>query len=132
MDADLARTVVDQTKFRRLVGSLLYLTTSRPDIMFVVCLCARFQSNPKESQLKVAKRILKYLKGTTRVGLWYPFSYSIYEDKYEEIWWFLCCILLLYSMMLYSVLLCCYNSDIHIELHLTLHWFTHYFTGFSA
>jgi len=72
MDVDLARTVVDQTKFIGLIGSLFYLTTNRPDIMFAVCLCARFQSNPKESHFKVGKRILKYLKGTTSVGLWYP------------------------------------------------------------
>jgi len=51
---------------------LLYLTANRPDIQFGVCLCARFQSNPKESHFKAAKRILKYLKGTTNVGLWYP------------------------------------------------------------
>jgi len=53
---------VDSTKYRGLIGSLLYVTTSRPDIQFSVCLCARFQSNPKESHLKVAKRILKYMK----------------------------------------------------------------------
>jgi len=75
LSAEEAGTTVDQTKYRGLIGSLLYLTASRPDIMFVVCLCARFQSCPKESHLKVAKRILKYLKGTTFVGLWYP-SYS--------------------------------------------------------
>jgi len=70
MDVDVAGKGVAQTKYR--VGSLLYLTTSRSDIMFVVCLCARYQANPKESHLKAAKRILKYLKGTTNVGLWYP------------------------------------------------------------
>ena len=69
MDADIAGKGVDQTKYRGLIGSLLYLTASRPDIMFVVCLCARYQANPKESHLKAAKRILKYLKGTTNVGL---------------------------------------------------------------
>ena len=72
LSANETRTTVDQTKYRGLIGSLLYLTASRPDIMFVVCLCARFQSNPKEYHLKAAKRILKYLKGTTSVGLWYP------------------------------------------------------------
>jgi len=72
MDADEAGNQVDSTKYRGLIGSLLYLTTSRPDIQFGVCLCARFQSNPKESHFKAAKRILKYLKGTTNVGLWYP------------------------------------------------------------
>jgi len=64
MDADAAGKNVDQTKYRGLIGSLLYLTASRPDIMFVVCLCARYQANPKESHFKAAKRILKYLKGT--------------------------------------------------------------------
>ena len=72
MDANLDGRAVDKTKFRGLIGSFLYLTTSKADIMFIVCLCARFQSNPKESHFKAAKRILKYLKGTTNVGLWYP------------------------------------------------------------
>jgi len=69
MDVDLAGAVVDQTKFIRLIDSLLYLTTSRPDIMCAVCLCARYQSNPKESHFKATKRILKYLEGTTTAGL---------------------------------------------------------------
>jgi len=72
MDADLAGKVVDQTKFRGLIGSLLYLIAIRLDIIFLVCLCARFQLNPKESHFKADKRILKYLKGTTNVGLRYP------------------------------------------------------------
>jgi len=72
MDVDVAGTVVDQTQFRGLVGSLIYLIASRSNIMYAVCLCARFQSNLKESHFKAAKRILKYLKGTTSVGLWYP------------------------------------------------------------
>jgi len=63
---------MDSTKYRGLIGSLLYLITSRPNIQFGVCLCARFQANPKELHLKFTKRILKYLKGTTNVGLWYP------------------------------------------------------------
>jgi len=52
-------------------GSLLYLTASRPDIMFSVCLCARYQASPRETHYMAAKRILKYLKGTIDVGLWY-------------------------------------------------------------
>ena len=59
MDIDLVGTTVDQTKFRGLIGSLLYLTASKPDIRFTVCLCARFQSNTKQSNFKVAKRVLK-------------------------------------------------------------------------
>ena len=54
-----------------MIGSLLYLTASRPDIMFSVCLCARFQADPKECHLKAIKRILRYLKCTLNVGLWY-------------------------------------------------------------
>ena len=69
MDADAVGIVVDQSKYRDFIGSLLYLTVSIPDIMFAVCLCARFQSNPKESHLKAAKRILKYLKGISTIGL---------------------------------------------------------------
>ncbi|XP_068492023.1 uncharacterized mitochondrial protein AtMg00810-like [Phaseolus vulgaris] len=56
LDSDEAGPEVDQTKYRGLIGSLLYLKTSRPDIMFVVCHCARFQSCPKESHLKAAKK----------------------------------------------------------------------------
>ena len=55
-----------------MIGSLLYLTSSRPDIMFNVCLCARFQSNPKQSHLLAVKRIFKYLLGTINLGLFYP------------------------------------------------------------
>ncbi|WJX12869.1 hypothetical protein P8452_03321 [Trifolium repens] len=60
---------VEITKYRGIIGSLLYLTASRPDIMFSVCMCARYQSCPKESLLKAVKRILKYLKGTSNFGL---------------------------------------------------------------
>jgi len=60
-----------------MIGSLLYLTSSRLDIMLSVCLCARYQSNPKESHLTAAKRIIEYLKGTTNVGLWYPKGMSL-------------------------------------------------------
>ena len=63
---------IDITKYRGMIGSLLYLTVSRPDIMFSVCLCVIFQDNPKESHLTAVNRIMKYLKGTTNVGLWYP------------------------------------------------------------
>ena len=55
-----------------MIGSLLYLTASRPDIMMSVCLCARFQANPKESHLRAVKRILRYLNNTKDFGLFYP------------------------------------------------------------
>ncbi|GJZ35351.1 hypothetical protein Tco_0581168 [Tanacetum coccineum] len=63
---------VDNTKYRGMIGSLLYLTTSRPDIMFSVCLCARFQEDSKTSHLEAVKRIFRYVKGTTHLRLWYP------------------------------------------------------------
>jgi len=84
LSADEAGTTMDQTKYRGLIGSLLHLTASRPDIMFVVCLCARFQSSPRESHLKAAKRIQKYLKATTSVGLWYPSHSPIHLVGYSD------------------------------------------------
>jgi len=84
MDVDAAGKNVDQIKYRGLIGSLLYLTASRPEIMFAVCLCARYQANPKESHFKAAKRILKYLKGTSFVGLWYPSHSPIHLIGYSD------------------------------------------------
>jgi hypothetical protein len=63
---------VDQKADRSMIGSLLYLCASRPDIMLSVCMCARFQSNPKECHLVVVKRILRYLVSTPCFGIWYP------------------------------------------------------------
>ncbi|GKF83866.1 hypothetical protein Tco_0248764, partial [Tanacetum coccineum] len=63
---------VDSTKYRGMIGTLLYLTTSRPDIMFSVCLYARFQEAAKTSHLETVKRIFRYIKGTTYLRLWYP------------------------------------------------------------
>ncbi|GJZ58608.1 putative ribonuclease H-like domain-containing protein [Tanacetum coccineum] len=63
---------VDVHLYRSMIGSLMYLTTSRPDIIFVVCACARFQVTPKVSHLHAVKRIFRYLKGHPKLGLWYP------------------------------------------------------------
>ncbi|KAJ9545253.1 LOW QUALITY PROTEIN: hypothetical protein OSB04_024960 [Centaurea solstitialis] len=70
--ADPKGKPVDQKTYRAIIGSLLYLTASRPDIMFATCFCARFQANPKESHMMVVKCILRYLKGTPNRRLWYP------------------------------------------------------------
>ena len=72
LDQDDPCKNVDITSYRGMIGSLLYLTASRPYIMFSTCLCARFQANPKESHLIDVKRIFKYLKGTPNLGIWYP------------------------------------------------------------
>jgi hypothetical protein len=63
---------IDQKVYRSMIGSLLYLCASRPDIMLSVCMCARFQANPKEFHLMVVKRIFRYLVHTPNLGLWYP------------------------------------------------------------
>ncbi|GJZ80060.1 hypothetical protein Tco_0644897 [Tanacetum coccineum] len=75
---------VDSTKYQGMIGSLLYLTASRPDIMFSVCLCARFQEAPKTSHLEAVKRIFRYIKGTTHLGLWYPKGTGIETVVYAD------------------------------------------------
>ncbi|KAI5649953.1 hypothetical protein M9H77_35958 [Catharanthus roseus] len=71
LDKDEKGKTVDEKTYRGMIGSLLYLTASRPDIMFAVCLCARFQPCPKESHLIAVKRILRYLISSYDYGLWY-------------------------------------------------------------
>ena len=72
LDLDEGGNPVDQKLYRSMIGSLLYLTASRPDIMFSVCMCARFQAAPRECHLTAVKRILRYLKYSPNIGLWYP------------------------------------------------------------
>nr|GEU50431.1 uncharacterized mitochondrial protein AtMg00810-like [Tanacetum cinerariifolium] len=76
---------VDVHTYRSMIGSLMYLTLSRPDIMFTVCACAHFQVTPKASNLHEVKRIFRYLKGKPHLGLWYPkdspFNLVAYSDS---------------------------------------------------
>src|SRR6185312_12585468 len=72
LDADANGKPVDQKLYRSMIGSLLYLCASRPNILFSVCLCAHFQDRPQESHLTAVKRILKYIKHTPSIVLWYP------------------------------------------------------------
>ncbi|GKD20250.1 hypothetical protein Tco_1221953 [Tanacetum coccineum] len=76
---------VDEHLYRSMIESLMYLTSSRPDNMFAVCACARFQVNLKSSHLHVVKRIFRYLKGQPKLGLWYPkdspFDLVAYTDS---------------------------------------------------
>nr|GEW39167.1 uncharacterized mitochondrial protein AtMg00810-like [Tanacetum cinerariifolium] len=82
---DLDGEDVDVHTYRSMIGSLMYLTSSRPDIMFAVCACARFQVTPKASHLHAVKRIFRYLKGKPHLGLWYPkdspFDLIAYSDS---------------------------------------------------
>ncbi|GJU58858.1 putative ribonuclease H-like domain-containing protein [Tanacetum coccineum] len=75
---------VDVHLYRSMIGSLMYLTASRPDIMFVVCACARFQVTPKTSHLHVVKRIFRYLKGHPKLGLWYPRDSPFYLEAFTN------------------------------------------------
>nr|GEW04029.1 hypothetical protein [Tanacetum cinerariifolium] len=76
---------VDLLLYRSMIGSLMYLTASRPDIMFAICACARHQVTPKECRLHAVKRIFRYLKGHPKLGLWYPkdslFDLVAYSDS---------------------------------------------------
>ncbi|GKE43931.1 uncharacterized mitochondrial protein-like protein [Tanacetum coccineum] len=76
---------VDVHLYRSMIGSLMYLIASRPDIMFVVCTCARFQVTPKMSHLHAVKRIFRYLNGQPKLGLWYPrdspFNLEAFSDS---------------------------------------------------
>src|SRR6202047_4867244 len=75
---------VDISKYRCMIGSLLYLTASQPDITLSVCICARFQANPRESHLIAVKHILRYLVGTPTLGLWYPKDSSFELYGYSD------------------------------------------------
>ncbi|GJX01475.1 retrovirus-related pol polyprotein from transposon TNT 1-94 [Tanacetum coccineum] len=72
LDEDLKEIPIDQTRFRGMVGSLMYLTASRPDLVFVVCMCARYQDKPTKKHLEAIKLVFWYLRGTIHMGLWYP------------------------------------------------------------
>jgi hypothetical protein len=72
LDLNLGSTSVDQKVYRSIIGSLLYLCASKPDIMLSVCMCARFQAASKDCHLRAVKRIMRYLVLTLNLGLWYP------------------------------------------------------------
>ncbi|GAA0161970.1 transmembrane signal receptor [Lithospermum erythrorhizon] len=78
---------VDISKYRSMIGSLLYLTTSRPDIAHSVGVCARFQADPKESHLNLVKRIIKYVQGTVNHGLLYSFDTNNSLVRYRDTNW---------------------------------------------
>nr|GFA02645.1 hypothetical protein [Tanacetum cinerariifolium] len=81
---DLVGKSVDHTDDRSMIGSLMYVTSSRPDIMFATCMCARYQANPNEHHLSAIKRIFRYLKGTINLGLWYPKDFGFDLTAYLD------------------------------------------------
>ncbi|GJT11534.1 hypothetical protein Tco_0858576 [Tanacetum coccineum] len=84
LDAELQGTPTDQTTYRRMIGGLMYLTASRPDIAYATFVCARYQARPMVKHLKEVKRIFRYLKQSYNMGLWYPkdsgFKLIAYSD----------------------------------------------------
>nr|GEX25818.1 hypothetical protein [Tanacetum cinerariifolium] len=84
LDEDLLRIPVDQTRFCSMVGSLMYLTASRPDLVFVVCMCVRYQAKPTKNHLEALKRVFRYLKGTINWGLWYPKDTAMALTAYAD------------------------------------------------
>ncbi|GKC85200.1 retrovirus-related pol polyprotein from transposon TNT 1-94 [Tanacetum coccineum] len=87
LDLDKNGNPVDAAKYRSMIGALMYLTSSRPDIVHATCLCARYQAQPIEKHLKEVKRIFCYLWGTVNIGLWYTKGYGFeltgFSDAYH-------------------------------------------------
>ncbi|GKB11386.1 retrovirus-related pol polyprotein from transposon TNT 1-94 [Tanacetum coccineum] len=77
LDEDKEGKAVDPSHYRCMIGTLLYLTASRPDLQFAICMCAQYQARPTKKHLLAVKRIFPYLRGTVNRGLWYPKDSSI-------------------------------------------------------
>ena len=92
LDQDLKEKIVDPMLYQGMIGSLLYLTASRLDIMFSVCMCAHYQSNPKKSYIAVVKIFFKYLINTQDVGLWYSKQSSLDLIGYSDSNFVGCCL----------------------------------------
>ncbi|GJZ72149.1 retrovirus-related pol polyprotein from transposon TNT 1-94 [Tanacetum coccineum] len=84
LDEDLQGIPVDPTRYRSMISSLMYLTSNRPDIVFVVCMCARYQAKPIEKHLIAVKRVFRYLNGTINMGLWYSKDTGIKLTAYAD------------------------------------------------
>ncbi|GKE36025.1 hypothetical protein Tco_1455347, partial [Tanacetum coccineum] len=84
LDEDLQGIPVDPTRYRGMIGYLMYLTSSRPDLVFTVCMCARYQAKPTENHVHAVKHIFRYLKGTINMGLWYSKDTKIALTAYAD------------------------------------------------
>ncbi|GJY90745.1 retrovirus-related pol polyprotein from transposon TNT 1-94 [Tanacetum coccineum] len=83
-DANLQGKPVDPTHYRGMIGSLMYLTSSRPDLVFAVCMCARYQARPTKKHLHAVKRIFQYLRGTLNMGIWYSKDTNIALTSFAD------------------------------------------------
>nr|GEY11528.1 retrovirus-related Pol polyprotein from transposon TNT 1-94 [Tanacetum cinerariifolium] len=84
LDKDLSGIPVDQTRCRSMIGSLMYLTASRPDLVFAVCMCVRYQSKPTKKHLEAVKWVFRYLQGTINMGLWYSKDTAMALTAYTD------------------------------------------------
>ncbi|GJY34136.1 retrovirus-related pol polyprotein from transposon TNT 1-94 [Tanacetum coccineum] len=80
LDEDKEGKTIDPSQYRGMIGTLLYLTASRPDLQFAICMCARYQARPTKKHLHAVKRIFRYLRGTVNRGLWYPKDSSMIKQ----------------------------------------------------
>nr|GEY11998.1 uncharacterized mitochondrial protein AtMg00810-like [Tanacetum cinerariifolium] len=85
LDKDLFGILVDQTRYRSMVRSLMYLTISRSDLVFAVCMCARYQSKPTKNHIEAVKRVFRYLQGSTNMGIWYPKDTAMALTRYTDV-----------------------------------------------
>ncbi|GJX21752.1 retrovirus-related pol polyprotein from transposon TNT 1-94 [Tanacetum coccineum] len=84
LDEDLSGTPVDQTKYRSMIGSLMYFSANRPNLVFAVCMCARYQYRPTKKNLEAVKQVFRYLQGTINMGLWYPKDTAMALTAYAD------------------------------------------------
>ena len=87
LTVDLLGKSVDPSLYRSMIGSLLYLTASRPDISYSVGMCARYQANPKESHITTVKHIIKYVETTSNFGVWYDKDTNDVLAGYSDVDW---------------------------------------------
>ncbi|GJZ71738.1 retrovirus-related pol polyprotein from transposon TNT 1-94, partial [Tanacetum coccineum] len=84
LDEDIQGIPIDATLYHGMIGSLMYLTSSRPDLIYAVCLCARYQAKLTKKHVNVVKRIFRYLKGTINMGLWYSKDAGMSMTAYAD------------------------------------------------
>ncbi|GJX17508.1 retrovirus-related pol polyprotein from transposon TNT 1-94 [Tanacetum coccineum] len=124
LDEDPLGIPVDQTRFRSMVGSLMYLTASRPDLVFAVCMCARYQASPTKKHLEALKRVFRYLRGTINWGLWYPkdtaMALTAYADADHADYGFAFNKIPLYCDNRSAIALCCNNVQHSRSKHIDI------------
>lgn len=84
LSPSLEKPTTDMTLYRQMIGSLMYLTTSRPYIMFSNCNCAKFQANPREPHMVAVKNIFRYLKRTSSLGIWYLAKFGFFIQAFSD------------------------------------------------